>query len=658
MTEYENLLSPFQIGTMTLRNRIVSTPHNTHYPRDGYITEDYIRYYSEKARGGAGLLQGFGSMSVHPTSPYQDWGNLKNWDDSSLPTFEKFAAEMHSHGAKVMAQLTHRGRRGNSTISEQAMVSASSVPETVNRFTPRPLKRDEIKDVVRGYASAALRLKRAGFDGAEISAFARHLIDQFWSPQVNVRTDEYGGSFENRMRFGVEVVRAAREAVGNDFVLGLRVSGDELLAGGRRIDGTKEIVAYMDALGCLDYFSVSGATGEPVSIGQKVIPSFDAPQAVYRQYAVDLRTVTDKPILLAGRIQEPEVADQLIAEGVSDLVGMTRALIADPHLPNKLWGTNKASVKPCVAMQQGCIGRGAMGLYTGCTHNPVIGRENELADVTPTHEGRRVLIIGGGPGGLESARIAAERGHQVVLVEAKPALGGRVAISAKAPLRPGWGRSIDWLVHEAKRHGAELITGMRMSADDVQKYRADVVIVATGSTPFMPDIADVNDARVLSVTDMLDNMPTIADASECLVVDLTGNVEGSLAAHALASAGHRVTIVTPDHLLAETEEKSTREPAYEALHALGVDIKTDLRAERVDPFADGVTVEFRHVYTDAKQILGKYSLVVFSAGARPHDVLSEAIESLGIETHVVGDAVAPRGIHDAMLEGTRVGRRI
>lgn len=658
MSEYENLLSPFQIGAMTLRNRIVSTPHNTHYPRDGYITEDYIRYYSEKARGGVGLLQGFGSMSVHPTSPYQDWGNLKNWDDSSLPMFEKFAAEMHSHGAKVMAQLTHRGRRGNSTISEQALVSASSVPETVNRFTPRPLKKHEIKDVVQGYANAALRLKRAGFDGAEISAFARHLIDQFWSPQVNVRTDEYGGSFENRMRFGVEVVRAAREAVGSDFVLGLRVSGDELLVGGRRIDGTQEIVAYMDALGCLDYFSVSGATGEPVSIGQKVIPSFDAPQAVYRQYAVDLKKVTDKPILLAGRIQEPEIADQLIADGVCDLAGMTRALIADPHLPNKLWGTNKTSIKPCVAMQQGCIGRGAMGLYTGCTHNPVIGRENELADVTLSRENRRVLVIGGGPGGLEAARIAAERGHSVVLAEAKPDLGGRVAISAKAPLRPGWGRSIDWLVHEAKRHGVEIITGARMTVADVQKHGADAVIVATGSTPFMPDIADVNDARVISVTDMLEDMPNIPAASDCLVIDLTGNVEGSLGAHALASAGHSVTIATPDHLLAEIEEKSTREPAYEALHAFGVDIKTDLRAERVECSGEGVTVAFRHVYTNAEQILGKYALVAFSAGARPHDMLSESLEDLGIETHVVGDAVAPRGIQDAMLEGTRVARRI
>src|SRR5690625_566119 len=401
MGKYDNLLSPFQLGNMTVRNRIVSTPHNTHYPRDGYVTDDYIRYYSEKAQGGAGLLQCFGSMSVHPTSPYQDWGVVKNWDDSSLPTFEKFAAEMHRHGAKVMAQLTHRGRRGNSTVAEQAMVSASSVPETVNRYTPRPLKKFEIKDIVKGYAAAALRLKRAGFDGAEISAFARHLIDQFWSPDINLRTDEYGGSFENRLRFGVEVIEAAREAVGDDFVLGLRVSGDELLPGGRRIDGTKEIVAFMDALGCLDYFSVSGATGEPVSIGQKVIPAFDAPQGVYRAYAAELKTVTDKPILLAGRIQEPEVAEQLVAEEVCDLVGMTRALIADPHLPNKLWGRTDGEVKPCVAMQQGCIGRGAMGLYTGCTHNPVIGRENELAEVVAARTQRRVLVIGGGPGGLE-----------------------------------------------------------------------------------------------------------------------------------------------------------------------------------------------------------------------------------------------------------------
>ncbi|WP_293694251.1 FAD-dependent oxidoreductase [uncultured Agrococcus sp.] len=657
MDAYANLLSPFRLGNMTLRNRIVSTPHNTHYPRDGYITEDYIRYYSEKAQGGVGLLQCFGSMSVHPTSPYQDWGNLKNWDDSSLPTFEAFATEMHRHGAKVMTQLTHRGRRGNSTVTEQPMVSASSVPETVNRYIPRPLKKPEIKEIVKGYAAAALRLKRAGFDGAEISAFARHLIDQFWSPQINQRSDEYGGSLENRLRFGVEVVEAAREAVGNDFVLGLRVSGDELLPGGRRIDGTKEIIAYMDALGCLDYFSVSGATGEPVSIGQKVIPAFDAPQAVYKDYASELKKITDKPVLLAGRIQEPEVGDRLVADGVCDLVGMTRALIADPHLPNKLWGRTDGEVKPCVAMQQGCVGRGAMGLYTGCTHNPVIGREQELATVSPALVSRRVLVVGGGPGGLEAARVAAERGHEVILAEAKSTLGGRVATSANAPLRPGWGRTTDWLVRDARRRGVDIRTGIEVTAAAAIEMKPDVVIVATGSRPHLPNVECVDDARVTSVEAILEHSPPIPPASSCIVIDLMGNVEGSLGAHALAAAGHSVTIVTPDHFLAETEEKSTREPAYEGLHGLGVEILTDLRVEAIHAGAS-VTVHLTHVYTGQEQSLAGAALVAFSAGARPRDEISEELEQRGIEVHVIGDALAPRGIHDAMLEGTRIAREL
>ncbi len=658
MGDYDHLLSPFTLGSMTLRNRIVSTPHNTHYPRDGYITEDYIRYYSEKARGGVGLLQCFGSMSVHPSSPYQDWGVMKNWDDSSLPTFEKFATEMHRHGAKVMTQLTHRGRRGNSTITEQPMVSASSVPETVNRTTPRPLRKDEIRDIVEGYAAAALRLKRAGFDGAEVSGFARHLIDQFWSPQINQRTDEYGGSFKNRMRFGAEVIQAVRELVGDDFTVGLRISGDELLPGGRRIDGTKEIVEYMDALGCLDYFSVTGATGEPVSTAQKVIPSFDASQAVYRQYAVELKKITDKPVLLAGRIQEPEVAESLIAEGVCDLAGMTRALIADPHLPHKLRGKGDAEVKPCVAMQQGCIGRGAMGLYTGCTHNPVIGREAELAEVGRTAQPRRILVIGGGPGGLETARVAAERGHDVMLVEAKETLGGRVATSAKAPLRPGWGRSTDWLVRDARRLGVDIRTGLHVDVAAVEKISPDAVVVATGSVPFMPDVVTTSDSRVTTVEDLLEKFPDLPAQADCLVVDLMGNVEGSLGAHALAVAGHRVTVVTPDHLLAETEEKSTREPAYEAMHKLGVRILTDLRTVAVEAYGPSVGITAANVYTGQQQKLDGFAIIAFSAGARPRDDLSEALVERGIETHVVGDAVAPRGIHDAMLEGTRLARSL
>lgn len=654
---FEHLTSTFQLGSLSLRNRIVSSPHNTHFPQDGYITDDYIQYYSEKARGGAGLLQCFGSMTVHPSSPYQDWDTVKNWDDSSLPTFEKFAAEMHRWGAAVMAQITHRGRRGNPTVSEQATVAPSSVPERVNRNVPRALSVEEIKEIVAAFAAAARRLQRAGFDGAEISGYGRHLVDQFWAPSINQRTDEYGGSFVNRMRFAVEIIESVREAVGDEFVVGIRMSGDELLPGGRRIDGTKEIVTHLDELGCLDYFSIAGATTEPISIGQKVIPSFDTPQGVYAQYAAEVKKVTDRPVLYVGRVTDPVYADGLIADGGCDLVGMTRALIADPHLPNKIAQGAYEDVKPCVAMQQGCVGRGAMGLYVGCTHNPVIGREQELRDIAPASVARRVLVVGGGPGGLEAARVARLRGHDVTLLEARPFLGGRAAINARAPLRPEWGRSLDWLVRQVHQAGVEVRTDVAADIDLVTEIGPDVVVVATGSTPYLPELPGADLPGVTTVEGYFTEPPDIPDGASCLVVDLFGNVEAGLAAHALASAGNRVRILTPSHMVAESEEKSTREPVYENLYREGVEFVLDQDVVAVTS-TGSLSVQLEQVYTRETSDLTGLDLVVFSDGARPRTGLHEQLRDGPWETYLIGDAVAPRGMADAMLEATRAARKL
>ena len=281
---FQHLFSPFRLGHVTLRNRIVSTPHATRFGKDGYVTERYIRYHQEKARGGAGLVQCFGSMSVHPSSPVLDWNGIKNWDDSSLPTFEAFARAIHAESAHVMAQITHRGRRGFSGPGERALVAPSDVPETENREIPHALDRSEIAEIVQAYAAAALRLKRAGFDGADLCAYARHLIDQFWVPAVNRRTDEYGGSLENRLRFAVEVIEAIRAAVARDFIVGMRISGDELIPDGLHLEDVVEIVRALDATGQLDYFTVSGSTGETPRFHQKLMPFADAPRASTRRW--------------------------------------------------------------------------------------------------------------------------------------------------------------------------------------------------------------------------------------------------------------------------------------------------------------------------------------------------------------------------------------
>jgi dimethylglycine catabolism A len=354
---FTHLFTPLRLGSITVRNRIVSTPHSTRFGKDGYVTERYTRYHAEKAKGGAGLVQCFGSMSVHPSSPVFDWGGIKNWDDSSLPTLTAFAQAIHAEGAPVMAQITHRGRRGWSGPGEHSLVAPSDVPEQENREIPHALDREAIREIVEAFAAAALRLERAGFDGADLSAFARHLIDQFWVPSVNRRTDEYGGSFENRLRFAVEVIGAIRGAVGRDFVLGMRVSGDELIPDGLHLEDVVGIVRALDRLGQLDYFTVSGATGETLRVHQKLMPFADAPAGVYAEFAARIRREVRVPVIYAGRVVDPRHAERLLADGVCDLVAMTRALIADPWLPRKAMEGRLDDIRTCLGIQEGCLGR-------------------------------------------------------------------------------------------------------------------------------------------------------------------------------------------------------------------------------------------------------------------------------------------------------------
>ena len=364
---FQHLFAPFQLGHVTLRNRIVSTPHATRFGKDGYITSATSATTRRRREAAPGSSSASGSSSVHPSSPVLDWNGIKNWDDSSLPTFEAFARAIHAEGAHVMAQTTHRGRRGSSGPGEQALVSPSDVPETENREIPHALDRSEIAEIVQAYAAAALRLKRAGFDGADLCAYARHLIDQFWVPSVNRRTDEYGGSLENRLRFAVEVVEAIRAAVGRDFVLGMRVSGDELIPDGLHLEDVVEIVRALDSLGQLDYFTVSGSTGETPRFHQKLMPFADAPQGVYASLAARIKQEVRAAVIYAGRVVDPRHAERLLAEGACDLVAMTRALMADPWMPRKAAEGHLDDIRMCVGMQEGCLGRSSRGLTLSCS---------------------------------------------------------------------------------------------------------------------------------------------------------------------------------------------------------------------------------------------------------------------------------------------------
>ncbi|MBI3976878.1 MAG: FAD-dependent oxidoreductase [Chloroflexi bacterium] len=652
---FRHLLTPIQVGHVTIRNRIVSTPHQTTFGKDGYITEQYIRYHAEKAKGGVGLVQCFGSMGVHPTS---HWSGVNNWDDSSLPTFTAFAGAVHEHGARVMAQITHRGRRGSSGPAERPLLAPSDVPERRHREVPHELDREMIAEIVRAYAAAALRLKRARFDGADVSGFARHLIDQFWVPSVNRRTDEYGGSFENRLRFGVEVLQAIRTAVGRDFVVGLRVSGDELIEDGLSLEDVVEIVKYFNDLKLLDYFTVTGSTGETLRHSEMLMPFANAPHGVYAPFAARIRQVVDVPIIYAGRVVDPLHADRLIDEGVCDLVAMTRALIADPELPRKAMESRLDDIRYCLGMVDGCRGRAARGLFTSCSQNPMIGREAELAEIVPAAVRKKVVVVGGGPAGLEAARVAALRGHEVVLYEQRPELGGQVLVAGKAPLRPAYDESVRWLARQVGRKSATVHLNTTATAELVLAEQPDAVVVATGAVPRRPELPGVELPGVCTVNDVL--LGTVAVGQRCVVVDNTGTIQAGLVADVLAKQSKEVTVVTPYHTVCDGTEPATKEPLYVEMYTDNVVMTPDVDLKGIEAEAGSgkLRVWLQNEYSGRKWALDGVDTVVLSWGGKAVDGLYGALKGKVPQLDLVGDAAASRGLHDAILEGTRAARKI
>src|SRR5438477_406317 len=426
---FARLSSPIALGHTTAKNRIVSTPHGAAFGEKGSITERYVRYHEEKAKGGCGVVMMFGSSSIHPTS-INDWGEVNNWDDGVIPQFREMSAAIHRHGALCLSQISHRGRRGHSWYSGTPLWAPSDTREERHREWPHVMTKAEIREVIDAWAAAAVRLKKGGYDGADIPLYGGHLLENFISPLANTRTDEYGGSLDNRLRLPTEVLRALREAVGRDFILGLRHSGDHFVPGELTREELLEIARRLDALGIADYWMVSGSNTETLKHEAAVTPSHYHPRGVFNDLAALTKSVVRVPVIVAGRIVTAEQAEAALAAGVCDLVGMTRALIADPEMPKKVSEGRVDDVRVCVGAAEGCIGRLRQGKSITCVQNPAIGREAELVEIRPASSPRREVVTGRTAPGRgvvvvdeegyfaapTTADFLAERGAQVTIV--------------------------------------------------------------------------------------------------------------------------------------------------------------------------------------------------------------------------------------------------
>jgi dimethylglycine catabolism A len=653
MAHFDYLFTPITVGHRTVKNRICCSAHAEALGRDGMPGEVARRYYEEKARGGVGFMMCFGSASVHPTSTARDWNGVELFDDRVIPYLEQFSNTMHQYDVPVVCQITHRGRRGRSIDMWNRLYGPSDRREPNHRENPHPLDQETIEALITAFADAAWRLKQGGFDGCEIMASHCHLIDQFWTLNANQRQDEYGvGSVADRLRFGVRVIEAVRARVGADFIVGIRLTGDDFTENGLNHAQMQEICGRLNDLKLLDYFNVIGSTAETHVGEAAAVPNMSFKLGLYTYLAASIRKVVDVPVIAFGRIVDPVQADKVLAAGDADLVIMNRALIADPHLPNKARAGQLDDIRQCMGYNEGCIDRIYTGRGVTCVQNPVIGRETQWSELRPSTSGRKkVVVVGGGPAGLEAARVARLRGHQVVLYEQSGELGGQTLIAKRAPGRQDFDGATRWSSLQCQKLGVDLRLHTMATPDTVLGDSPDVVIIATGATARVPDLAGMQHHRIVSAWDVLlgraDNPGQVL-----LVIDEEYGHQGPTTAEYLRDRGHEVDLITSQEVIGSFLGATTRPPLLTRCFKKGIQFFYHLRGEAL---RDQHFIA-RHEWTGELAQVGPYDGFVYAYGGVCVDTLSVPLKAVGLAVRVVGDAFSPRSLQHAILEGHQYAR--
>jgi len=652
-TPFKHLFTPLKVGGVTIKNRIMSTGHDTTLPKDGTPNEALVAYQKARAEGGCGLIV-LQVAGVHESARYTSH-ILMATTDACIPGYRRIAEVCHAAGATVFGQLFHPGREIMESQDGSLPVAwaPSAVPNERFHVMPRPLTQAMIDEIVTGYGAAAERLKRAGIDGVEIVASHGYLPSQFLNPRVNRRTDRYGGPFENRMRFLREVIAAIRDRVGPDFVVGLRISGDDLDHDGQTAAEALEALMALDREGGLDYYNVIAGSSATLAGAVHIVPPMIIEAGYVAPFAAAVKAKVSKPVFVTGRINQPQIAEQILAQGQADICGMTRAQICDPAMARKAEAGKLDDIRACIGCNQACIGHFHAGYPISCIQHPETGRELLFAEPRPkaAHR-RRILIAGGGPGGMKAAAVAAERGHDVTLHEATERLGGQALLAQALPGRAEFGGIVTNLAREMELAGVKVVKRSKVDRALVEREKPDVVVVATGARPYQPEIEGAETAHLVTAWQVLKGEANVG--ASVAIADWRCDWIGLGLAEKLARDGCRVRLLVDGLHAGQRLPFYVRDSWNGILNKLGVEVTPYARLYGVD----GTTAYFQHATSAEPILLEGVDTVVTALGHERVAELEAELEGWAGEMHVIGDCATPRTAEEAVLEGLKVGTAV
>jgi mycofactocin system FadH/OYE family oxidoreductase 2 len=653
------IFEPITLGKVEMRNRIVMTGHGTGMAQSHLPSAQHAAYYAERARGGVGLI-GMAFPQIHPSSQNVP-GEVRAYLPEVIPGLRAITDAVHQHGAKIVMQLGHVGRQSSSTWSEHPLWAPSSIPCPLNREMPKQMEIEDIDAIVDAHALCARHAQDGGMDGVEIhSGYGGYLLACFLSPFSNYRTDEYGGSTENRVRIVLRALHAVREAVGPDFLVGMNIQGDDFSPGGLGVAECQEIARLIAATREVDYFVVKGSTYYSAS---QNVPDMQHPKMVWVPLASAIKKVVSVPVIAVGRVTEAQEAERVLAEGHADMVAMTRQHIADPETVNKLREGRHEDIRRCIGCNQGCIDRLFKITHTTCVHNPAAGYELELGAGTlrAATERIRLLVIGGGPAGMKVAETAARRGHEVVLLERREELGGQLRLAARVSGREEIAEVVRYLEEQLAKLAVDVRRSSLASAESALALEPDRVVVATGSAPGreiignlshgLPAVAGIDAEHVITVWDLVEDGAAIGNRV-LIVDDGEGGWKGVSLALQLAAAGHEVHVSTPLPYIGAAIGPFSQNKMLPRVFEAGIrthpfSLLTEVRADVAVLRKEGKPFELPAVDT-----------VVLAGWHKPVTELYYALKDRGLRVDRVGDAVAARSMLEAIHEGERLARHV